>query len=170
VISFAPLREPDLDQLHAWLGRPHMTGWTHGEVHSLDHVRAEYADHVMDPPTCFIIELAGRRVGYIQFYAVAESMPSGIADTSHRLFAAYPLAELAGVDLFLGEPDVLGQGPRILDAFLAEHIWPRFRVAVVDPWSHNPRALRGFAKAGFQPTDFSDDPAYVVMIRERSPD
>ncbi len=168
-ITFAPLRPEHLVLMHRWFSRPHMTWWTRGETYTPQMLEEKYRGLFQGEPGAegFLIRVAGQDAGYIQWYAVAESFPEGVTTDENPLFTAHPREALAGVDLFLGEAGLVGTGlgPRVLESFLTAHVFPRFRAAVVDPMSDNARALRAFEKAGFVRTGWSEDSAYVLMLR-----
>src|SRR5262249_795006 len=118
-----------------------------------------------DPTEAYVIELEARPVGYIQLYAVTDSLPSGVADDS-PLFARYPREQTAGLDLFLGDPAALGHGPAILRAFLADQVFPRFAYALLDPARSNTRAIRAFEKAGFVNSE-AGDAEHAILVATR---
>ncbi|HAT8252213.1 TPA: GNAT family N-acetyltransferase, partial [Legionella pneumophila] len=75
----------------------------------------------------------------------------------------------AGIDLFIAESEGRGRGlgveliNRFIDKFLT-----RFKAVVVDPDVNNQQAIRCYEKAGFQQTDFSQDPNHLIMIKPLS--
>ena len=89
------------------------------------------------------MQLSGRPVGYLQCYDPAK-------DSSRTL----PLERRAtrGIDLFIGEPALLGEGhgARFLrlmaDSLLAR---PNVKRVLGDPDPQNSASLRAFEKAGF---------------------
>ncbi len=161
-IRFRGLASGDLPQVRSWLAMPHVAAWWHADDEDLRGlVRGD------DSTEAYVIELDERPVGFIQLYPAVDSLPSGVLATS-SLFARYPREETAGLDLFLGEG--LGHGPAILRAFLAAHVFPRFRYAMLDPARGNARAIRAFEKAGFTHTGAGDDEHLIlVAVREPAP-
>lgn len=167
-LRFAPLRADDLELLRSWLVRDHVARWWPG-CQTLDEVRAEFLPAIegRDPCEVFLIELEARPVGLIQTYLYGD-----YAESAHLALEA----GVAGVDLFLGEEELLGRGigPRVLEAFLAAHVF-----ACVDTIAcaaeidvRNERSLRAFAKAGFERVrdvvDPNDRVTYALVRRERS--
>jgi RimJ/RimL family protein N-acetyltransferase len=59
-----------------------------------------------------------------------------------------------GIDLFIGEPDLIGRGhgPALIRAFLRDVAFPRYRVdlCVIGPALSNVAAIRAYEKAGFR--------------------
>ena len=146
MIDFRPMREDDLPQLHAWLQREHVKRWwrdsrTYEETvaHYLPSLRGE------EPTDHYVIALDGREIGMIETYLVADH-PSWEAIVQQG-------EGVAGVDLLLGEEDVVGRGvgPQVLRTFAREVVFARpgvlALVAAVD--DENRRSWRAFKKAGF---------------------
>ncbi len=173
MIQFVPLRLSHLPLLHGWFGRPHLKEWwTRGATFTLAQIAAKYGSRARgeDRTRGFVFELDGLPSGYIQYYPVAEdALPDGIVRADNPLFRAYRKEELAGVDVFLCDPEGQGQGTgtAVLRAFLDAEVFPKFRAAVVDPRRENTRAIRSFEKSGFRHTDFSEEPQTRVMIALR---
>lgn len=146
MISFVPLRLNHLPMMHGWLTRAHLTKWwTRGKVYSLEEIAKMYGSRARGEDTTkgFVLERDGQPAGYAQFS---------------------PRGESATVDLFLADEGT-GQGAEALKAFLTAEVFPRFRVAVVDPLKVNERALRVYARAGFRKQSESGEK--VVLIAER---
>lgn len=126
MISFRPLAESDLPQLREWLEREHVALWWREPI--------EYElTHELEGR--FVIVVDGRDAGMIQTYPDAEP-------------------GLAGVDLLIGEEDLVGRGlgPRALGHFAREVVFSRPEtVAVVATVEEtNRRSWRAFEKAGFR--------------------
>jgi aminoglycoside 6'-N-acetyltransferase len=95
-----------------------------------------------EPTDHYVIVLAGRDVGMIETYLCSDYP---------EWEAVVQVGEgVAGVDLLIGEEDVIGQGlgPEILRAFVRERMRVPACVASVD--EENPRSWRAFEKAGFR--------------------
>ncbi len=67
--SFRPLAHDDLELMQRWLNDDFVARWWPGWPR-LEQVRAKYAPRIAgsDPTKCFIIELDGRPIGFIQCY------------------------------------------------------------------------------------------------------
>jgi len=175
VIQFVPLRLNHLPLMHEWFARPHLKQWwTRGESFTLEQIAARYGARARGEDTArgYLIELDEQPVGYAQYYPVRDdSLPDGVVKPTNGLFTAFRKEELAGVDLFLADPLGLGKGmgTTVLKAFLEAELFPKFRVAVIDPLRVNERAIRSFEKSGFRRTEFSEAPASLVMVAVRPP-
>lgn len=145
-LSFRPMRHSDLPLLQRWLQLPHVDAWWH-EPLDLMGVTAKYGPRIdgVVPTHLFVIEYDGRAIGWIQWYRWRD----------YAAHAAQLGAELsaAGVDLALGEADLLGRGlgSRALALFIERVVFAHDVSAVVcDPEERNTRSLRAFEKAGFR--------------------
>ena len=167
--SFTPLREEDLALVRRWLMEPHVRRWWDDGVYLPypDAVIEEYRVAIRgeDPTYRYIAHLDDRAAGMFQHYRIADD---------DEYATALALAEDAvGVDLFIGEPDLLGRGngPELLRAFLREVAFPfhRLDVCVIGPSVKNAAAIRAYAKAGFRPLREAvvrgePDPEYLMRI------
>jgi aminoglycoside 6'-N-acetyltransferase len=141
VIEFRPLSEDDLPVLQEWLRRDHVARWWRDDIgESLAEYRA--AIEGREPTDHYMIVVDGRDVGMIQTYLVSD----------------YPDWEevvqvgpgVAGVDILIGEEDLIGQGlgPQILAAFTRGVVTAAAVIATVE--EANRRSWRAFEKAGFR--------------------
>lgn len=126
LIAFRPLERSDLPALKAWLEREHVSLWWREPIeYELSH------------------ELEGR------FAIVVDGRDAGMIQT-------YPDDEpgIAGVDLLIGEADLIGHGlgPHVLEQFARDVVFARAEtVAVVATVEEtNRRSWRAFEKAGFR--------------------
>ncbi len=99
-----------------------------------------------DPTDYFVIELDGRPIGDIQCYLI---------DDDPEYAAMVALGRPAfGIDLFIGEPELIGRGhgPALIRAFLRDVAFPRYGVdlCVIGPTRGNVAAIRAYEKAGFR--------------------
>ena len=136
MISFRAIAQDDVALLATWLERDHVKRWW----------RDERAEDYVDPNEHFLIELDGRPVGMIQTYLV-DDYPEWKAVVGDE-------TDLAGVDLLIGEPDLvgLGLGPAVLERFAREVVFarPETMALVATVEEPNTRSWRAFEKAGFQ--------------------
>lgn len=136
MIAFRPVAESDAPRLQSWLEREHVALWWPDE-------RAE--DH-LDPNEHFVIELDGRPIGMIQTYLV-DDYPEWKSVVGNE-------PDLAGVDLLIGESDLIGRGlgPQVLEQFARDVVFgqpgPTAVIATVE--EGNRRSWRAFEKAGFR--------------------
>lgn len=136
MISFRPVEQRDLPSLREWLARDHVALWW----------RDDRAEDQLDPHEHFIIELDGRPVGMIQTYLVDDHPEWKAVVGDER--------ELAGVDLFIGEADLVGAGlgPQVLARFARDVVFTRPETVALIATVEEPnrRSWRAFEKAGFR--------------------
>lgn len=148
--TFTPLREADLELVERWLLEPHVRRWyddvpaeTYPEDTIADYRRAIRGE---DPTDLYVIKLDGRPIGEIQSYRI---------DDHPEYAAQVALGRAAiGIDLFIGEPELVGRGhgPAVIRAFLRDVAFPRYGVdlCVIGPSRSNVAAIRAYEKAGFR--------------------
>lgn len=145
MIGFEPLRKEDLPVLREWLGREHVRPWWRDDI---EESLREYEQAIagLDPTDHYLILIEDRPVGMIETYLV-EDHP--------EWEAIVQVGEgVAGVDLLIGEPELIGAGlgPRVLAEFVAKVVFARPEthacIAAVD--EANRRSWRAFEKAGFR--------------------
>jgi aminoglycoside 6'-N-acetyltransferase len=153
---FRPMTATDLPLVRRWLAEPHVAEWWGDPVEQYGLVSGDLDEPAMDQ---FIVSAASGEFGYIQCYDLT-AWNSG--------FGAQPPGT-RGIDQFIGEPGMIGCGHgsgfirQFTDALLSEI--PRI---VTDPDPENTRAVRAYAKAGFEKVkmvDTPDGPA-LLMVRD----
>jgi aminoglycoside 6'-N-acetyltransferase len=91
-----------------WLTSPQVAEWWNPEriALTLDGIAAEYGPQTRseDPSTACIIELAGRPIGYVQFYPW-DADEAEMREMGFDLPTGY-----WAIDIFIGEPDHLNRG------------------------------------------------------------
>jgi aminoglycoside 6'-N-acetyltransferase len=145
MIGFRPLAESDLALVETWLRREHVARWWRDDVgEALAEFRAGIAG--TDPAEYHLIVVEGEPVGLIQTY-FASDHPDW--DAVVRVGPG-----VAGVDLFIGEPELVGRGlgPRILAEFARNVVFaaPGTHAVVATVEEPNRRSWRAFEKAGFR--------------------
>ena len=158
--------------MRRWLLEPHVSRWW------ADPPRETYPDDELekyrrrvrgaddDPTQIFFIRHQGRPIGFIQCYRIDDY------DEYGKALALDVTA--AGIDLFIGEPDLVGKGhgPALIRAFLRDVVFKTYDVAecVIGPSIKNVSAIRAYEKAGFR--FFKDavvpdepDPEHLMRIR-----
>lgn len=147
--SYKPVRHEHLAMLELWLKQPHWREWWGDPETEIGYIRDMIEGRDTTRP--FIFALDGEAAGYIQYWFIRDHQnPDWIAD--------YPwLAELpshaVGVDLSIGEKNMLGQGigPAVLRDFTRKLVRRGHESIVIDPDPGNVRAVRAYEKAGFMP-------------------
>ena len=146
-IAFRLLGRDDLGLMHEWLQREHVRRWW-DEHESYEDVARHYLPAIEGrrPVDLYLILLDGRPVGFIQAYLVAD----------HPEFAALIGlgAGVAGLDLFIGEEELIGKGlgSGVLRAFVHDVVFaePATTACIADPDVRNVASIRAFEKAGFR--------------------
>jgi aminoglycoside 6'-N-acetyltransferase len=154
---FRPMTPGDLALVRRWLETPDVVRWWGQPDEQIALVSGDLDHPDMDQ---FIVAVDDSPFAYIQCYALA---------TWNHGFGAQPL-RTRGIDQFIGEPGMIGCGHgsgfirQFVDALLASGL-PRI---VTDPDPDNGRAIRAYAKAGFQSDRLVDTPdgAALLMIRD----
>jgi RimJ/RimL family protein N-acetyltransferase len=164
--TFDPLRELDLPMLREWLRRPHVARWW-GPAESIEELRENYIVDVDNPDAtrAYIAKMGGEPIGFIQCYVVMGSGGGwweGETDPGAR-----------GTDQFLAEEHQLGRGlGRAMVRAFVQRLFDDSSVTVVqtDPDPGNERAIRCYARAGFESVGVvatPDGPA-LLMRRHRT--
>lgn len=159
--QITPARTQDLALVRGWRAQPHVRRWWG------DPGAEPEAEKLRDARIgMFIVALAGRPFAFIQDYDVHGWAP-------HHFDFLPPGSR--GIDLFIGEPDLLGQGhgPRFLRQFVDALFARGAPAAGIDPHPENPVAIRAFEKAGFikagGPAETTWGPA-ILMTRRAAQD
>ena len=145
MIEFTPLAESDIPLLRDWLGREHVRRWWRDPV---EETVQEYLAAIRgrEPTDHYLIVVDGRPVGMIQTYAAA--------DYPEWEEVVQVGAGIAGVDLLIGEAELIGTGlgPRVLDEFARRVVFvdPETIACVATVEEPNRRSWRAFEKAGFR--------------------
>jgi aminoglycoside 6'-N-acetyltransferase len=153
VIEFKPLAEGDLPLLRDWFGREHVRRWWR---YSVEEELAASAAAIAgrEPLRQYLIVLDGRPVGLIQTYLATDD-----PDWDEIVQAG---AGVAGADLLIGEPELIGVGlgSRVLAEFASRVVFadPEVRAVIGTVEEANRRSWRAFEKAGFRHVrDVEDD-------------
>ncbi|HRO11403.1 MAG TPA: GNAT family N-acetyltransferase, partial [Amaricoccus sp.] len=102
-IGFRPVTPADYPLLLAWLRAPHVREWWGDPEEELALIRDMVEGRDTTRP--YLIELAGRPVGYIQVWFVDDNREYA---ADHPWIAELPPATV-GVDLTIGDPALLSR-------------------------------------------------------------
>ena len=145
-ISFRQVGKADIPDLYRWRNEPHVTRWWYEDDDSeptLDVVAKNYGPDHDEAEQRFIILLGGRPIGYIQMYLLSD-WPD---------YATLIQEQGAGIDLFIGEPDLInkGIGTSVIQRFVEDVVFadPSIDTCIIDPEITNTAAIRAYEKAGF---------------------
>jgi len=156
--AFHPMSRDHLPMIRRWLETPEVVRWWGDPDEQYALVSGDLDHPDMDQ---FIVAAGGQPLGYIQCYALS---------TWNQSFGPQPQAT-RGIDQFIGEPTMIGQGHgssfirQFADDLLASGI-PRI---VTDPDPENVRAVRAYAKAGFERERVVDTPDGPALLMVRNP-
>jgi aminoglycoside 6'-N-acetyltransferase len=155
---FRPMSAADLPMIQRWLATPEVVRWWGSAEDQYALVSGDLVHPDMDQ---FIVALDSQPFAYIQCYKLS---------TWNQSFGLQPPAT-RGIDQFIGEPGMIGRGHgsgfirQFVDALLASGT-PR---VVTDPDPDNGRAVRAYAKAGFQSERVVDTPDGPALLMLRDP-
>lgn len=144
-IAFRPLRDEDVPLVAGWLQEAHVARWWRDPVEEAIEKRREGIEG-RRPTRQFVILVDDRPAGMIQTYLVRD----------HPEWQELVRAgdDAAGVDLMIGEPDLVGRGlgPRVLAGFTRDVVFadPAVNAVVATVEEPNRRSWRAFEKAGFR--------------------
>lgn len=167
-ITFKQLELNDLTILHQWFQIPHVLTWyARGKPFTYDEIEKKYLPRINDVTIpSYIIYIQEKPVGYIQLYQVEYHFPEGIENNLHSIFNDFKAKELAGIDLFIADKDLLHTGfsTNMLNKFIETYIKEKFHAIVVDPVVSNTVAIKFFEKNGFKHI-ISQNKQYDLMIK-----
>lgn len=150
-VSLRPLTPGDAGLLLRWLTDfRNLEYWEGpGTVFTPERIQEDFYED-KDPTSRCIVGYEGRDVGYAQFYPLDEEGLRGYGLEPGR-------AGVWGIDQFIGEPELWGQGIGrrfigLLCGWL--HEVQGAKAVVLDPHADNPRAIRCYEACGFRKVKF----------------
>jgi aminoglycoside 6'-N-acetyltransferase len=156
--AFRPMMSDDLPVIRQWLAWPHVREWWGDPSEQYDLVSGDLDEPAMDQ---FIVSAGSSDFAYLQCYELT-AWNSG--------FGAHPRGT-RGIDLFIGEPDMIGRGhgSAFIRAFVDERLRSGAPRMVTDPDPSNTRAVRAYEKAGFEKAGMVDTPDGPALLMVRNP-
>lgn len=167
------MAEADLPLLHEWLERPHIRRWWGEKTRTFEQVVEHYLPSIEghDPTDHYVVLLDKRPVGMVQTYLVSDY-------PEHAELMGVSDSATAGVDILIGEEELIGQGlgTQMLCRFVSEVVFARSTTesCIADPDVLNVASVRAFEKAGFRVVREFLDPsdgqtrALVRLDRDRA--
>ncbi|KTD52888.1 GNAT family N-acetyltransferase [Legionella quateirensis] len=170
MFKFNSLNHNDLTLIYQWFQEPFVNRWyARGKHWSFEAIREKYEPRILGQENVpsFIIYKDEIPIGFIQYYQFEHGFPEGIYGRHNLLFKQYKQADLVGIDLFIAEQNMRGKGfgVKIINQFIKDFLIG-FSAAVVDPQALNSNAIKCYEQSGFMKTSFSEDPNYLVMVKQ----
>jgi aminoglycoside 6'-N-acetyltransferase len=155
---FRPMISTDLPLVRRWLKTPEVSRWWGQPDEQYALVSGDLDHPDMDQ---FIVALDHHAFAYIQCYGMS---------TWNQGFGAQP-PKTRGVDQFIGEPGMIGcgHGSGFIRQFTGALLSSGIPRVVTDPDPDNGRAVRAYAKAGFQSDRVVDTPDGPALLMVRNP-
>jgi RimJ/RimL family protein N-acetyltransferase len=145
-LRFEPLKEENLPTVFAWLQHSHVREFYQFQTPVWEEIRTQHMrSFAPDSPTRKFLISAEQPIGYIQVWRVADSPEYTVS---------WNVSGGISLDLFIGDPESVGQGwgRLILAKFLHEIAFPLFpdeKVCWIIHDVRNERAQRASVAAGF---------------------
>ncbi len=158
VYAFWPMTSDHLPMIRRWLETPEVVRWW-GEPDEQFALVSGDLDHPdMDQ---FVVAIEDRPFGYIQCYALS---------AWNQGFGPQPEAT-RGIDQFIGEPEMIGRGhgSAFIRQFVENLLMSGVPRIVTDPDPENIRAVRAYARAGFQSDRAIETPDGPALLMVRNP-
>jgi aminoglycoside 6'-N-acetyltransferase len=167
-VNFRKLELTDIELIYNWFKKPEINKWyARGKSWDYEEIENKYLPRIIGSENIpsFIIEFDDIQIGFIQYYPLTAFLPDGFSIEQAGQYQI-DLNKAAGMDLFIGEPLLLGKGygPKALYKFLESIVFKKFDVVFVDPESINIRAIKAYTKCGFKPLDENHQSKVHLMI------
>jgi aminoglycoside 6'-N-acetyltransferase len=150
---FRAMTAADLPLIRGWLALPHVAEWWGDPREQYELVRADQDEPDMDQ---FMFSAGPNALGYLQCYAISKSNAG---------FGQQPEGT-RGIDLFIGEPDMIGRGhgSALIRCFVDDLLRQGVPRIVTDPDPVNNRAIRAYQKAGFHKDRLVETPDGTALL------
>ena len=155
---FRPMSSGDLSWIRRWLETPEVRRWWGRPDEQYALVSGDLDHPDMDQ---FIVSVDGHPFGYLQCYALT---------TWNQGFGQHPL-KTRGIDQFIGVSDMIGRGhgSGFIRQFVEDLLTSGIPRVVTDPDPDNGRAVRAYAKAGFESERLVETPEGQALLMVRDP-
>ena len=155
--AFRLMTTADLPLVQRWLSLPHVREWWGDPQEQYALVSGDLDEPAMDQ---FIFSAAGSPFGYLQCYDLTEWNTG---------FGPQPQGT-RGIDLFIGELDMIGRGhgSALIRRFVDGRLRKGLARMVTDPDPANARAIRAYEKAGFRGDRLVETPDGTVLLMMRN--
>lgn len=146
--------EADLRQHLKWMTDPDtMKYWDGMTVHyTYSMILEMYRDHQEEGVTPCFVELNGKPIGYIQFCVIPDAEGYECPEEEWAKYFV-PGEQIIGIDMFIGDTACRdrGIGTEML-SLLGNALFEKYGAGalVVDPKTHNARAIACYHKCGFE--------------------
>jgi len=150
---FRPMRPADLPLVRRWLDLPHVREWWGDPAEQYALVSGDLDEPAMDQ---YIVEANGEAFAYLQCYGL----------TAWNCGFGEQPAGTRGIDLFIGQPAMIGHGSALIACFVKDRLRNGVPRIVTDPDPANARAIRAYEKAGFTGqclVETPDGPALLMV-------
>ena len=143
--------DADFEQHLKWMRDPEVLKYWDGEYDEAS-IREMYYDHLKVGVTPCFIELCGRPIGYVQFDRIPDAEGYECPEEDWARFFK-PGEIIYGVDMFIADVSCRdrGIGTEML-TIVGDAIFEKYSAdaLVVDPKTHNARAIACYRKCGFK--------------------
>jgi aminoglycoside 6'-N-acetyltransferase len=155
---FRPLAQSDFPLIRRWLSWPHVRQWWGDPDEQYALLFSDLDEPAMDQ---YIVSTSDRPFGYLQCYDLT-AWNSG--------FGEQPKGT-RGIDLFVGEADMIGRGhgSALIRTFVDDRLRHGAPRILTDPDPANGRAVRAYEKAGFEKDRMVDTPDGAALLMIRNP-
>ena len=152
--------ERDFKQHLAWMTDPEVLRYWDGN-YDYDAIVEQYRDNLSEGVTPCFIELDGRPIGYVQFDRISDADGYECPAAEWEKYIR-PEEIVYGIDMFIADVSCRdrGLGTQML-TILGDALFETYGAdaLVVDPKTHNARAIACYRKSGFKD-------CFVVPLRE----
>lgn len=154
--AFRPMNALDLPTVKTWLHAPHVVEWWGEPDEQFGLVSGDLDEPAMDQ---FIVSVENKPFAYLQCYRLTDWNIS---------FGDQP-AETRGIDVMLGDRDMIGRGHGIgfIREFADDLLSTGTPRVVTDPDPKNARAIHVYERAGFVKDKLVDTPDGVSLLMVR---